>query len=89
MSPKCARSADSLTDALAALGLSVPRSEANFVWLDRPDDASDLGVFSERRGVVLRVFAGVGVRVTIGTRDENERFLGVMREFMDVRSRTR
>ena len=34
---------DRLTDVLAALGLSVPRSEANFVWLDRPDDAVRLG----------------------------------------------
>ena len=78
-----------LTGALAELGLSVPRSQANFLWLDLPDDASGLGVFSEQRGVVLRVFAGVGVRVTIGSHEENERFLGVMREFMDARSRTR
>ena len=53
--------------------MPVVPSEANFVWLDVPEQAAALGAFSERRGVVLRVFAGVGVRITIGTADENDR----------------
>jgi histidinol-phosphate aminotransferase len=74
---------DRVTRELRELGLEIPRSEANFVWLDLPDAATELGRLSEQHGVVLRVFPGVGVRVTIGTAVENDRFLGVMREFVD------
>jgi histidinol-phosphate aminotransferase len=70
-----------LTAALADLGVRVPRSQANFLWLDVPDDAVTLGQLSERRGVVLRVFKGVGVRVTVGTPEENDRVVGVLAEF--------
>ena len=38
-----------------------------------------LGEYSERAGVVLRPFPGVGVRVTIGTPVENDRLLKVLR----------
>ena len=58
--------------------MPVVPSEANFLWLDVPDEAAALGEFSERRGVVLRVFAGVGVRITIGTADENDRVVSVL-----------
>ncbi len=74
---------DRLTDALAALGLPVPISQANFLWLDVPDEAAALGSLSEQRGVVLRVFPGVGVRITVGTAEENERMLGVLRIAID------
>ena len=67
-----------LLAALQELSLPVVPSEANFLWLDVPEQASALGKFSERRGVVLRVFAGVGVRITIGTTDENDRVVSML-----------
>jgi histidinol-phosphate aminotransferase len=67
-----------MQEAMADLGLDVPRSEANFVWLDVPDAAGALGDFSERQGVVMRVFRDVGVRVTVGTPDENDRVVKVL-----------
>jgi histidinol-phosphate aminotransferase len=67
-----------LSEALRELGFAVPPSEANFVWLDLPDEAAALGDYSERRGVVLRVFAGVGVRITVGTVEENDRLIRVL-----------
>jgi histidinol-phosphate aminotransferase len=72
-----------LADALRELGFSIPPSEANFVWLDVADDAAALGAFSERQGVVLRVFSGLGVRITVGTPDENERVVRVLRAAID------
>ena len=42
-----------------------------------------LGEYSERAGVVLRPFPGVGVRVTIGTAVENDRLLKVLRAASD------
>jgi histidinol-phosphate aminotransferase len=68
-----------VSDAIADLGLPVVPSDANFVWLALPDQAAILGEYSERAGVVLRPFPGVGVRVTIGTPDENDRLLKVLR----------
>jgi histidinol-phosphate aminotransferase len=66
-------------DAITDLGLQVVPSEANFLWLALPDQAAVLGEYSERAGVVLRPFSGVGVRVTIGTPVENDRLLKVLR----------
>ena len=34
----------------------------------------------EARGIIVRAFAGSGVRVTIGTRSENDRFLAAAAE---------
>jgi histidinol-phosphate aminotransferase len=68
-----------LTDAMADRGLPVVESDANFVWLALPEQAVILGEYSERAGVVLRPFPGVGVRVTVGTADENDRLLKVLR----------
>jgi histidinol-phosphate/aromatic aminotransferase/cobyric acid decarboxylase-like protein len=42
-----------------------------------------LGEYTERCGVVLRPFPGVGVRVTIGTSEENDRLLKVLRAAVD------
>ena len=67
-----------LLAALQELALPVVPSEANFLWLDVPDEAAALGPFSERRGVVFRVFAGVGVRITVGTAVENDRVASVL-----------
>jgi histidinol-phosphate aminotransferase len=68
-----------VTDAIAEIGLAVVDSEANFVWLPVDEYAAVLGEYSERAGVVLRPFPGVGVRITIGTPVENERLLKVLR----------
>ncbi|MEX1007297.1 MAG: histidinol-phosphate transaminase [Acidimicrobiia bacterium] len=67
-----------LARTLAHLGLTASPSEANFLWLDVPEQAAALGEFSERRGVVLRVFAGVGVRITVGTPAEDDRVVKVL-----------
>jgi histidinol-phosphate aminotransferase len=72
-----------VTDGIAELGLDVVESEANFVWLPLPEYAAVLGEYSERAGVVLRAFPGVGVRITIGSVDENDRLLKVLRAAVD------
>jgi histidinol-phosphate aminotransferase len=62
-------------DALVALGYAVPPSEANFVWLPLGEQALRWAAGCEERGVIVRAFGGSGVRVTIGSPDENDRFL--------------
>ena len=66
---------DRVTEALRAMGAEVPSSQANFVWLPLGDAAPAFGQVCESRGVIVRPFPGDGVRVTIGTPDENDAFL--------------
>ena len=41
------------------------------------------GTELEKRGVVTRPFSGEGIRVTIGTPDENDRFLDTLAAVAD------
>lgn len=66
-----------VTDRLRELGFRVPDSQANFVWLDLGDDAADFGAYCADNGVIVRPFAGDGVRVTVTERGENDAFLKV------------
>ena len=69
-------------DALLDMGHAVPDTQANFVWLPLAEAASDFDAHCRDHRVVTRCFAGDGVRVTIGDRDENDRFLAAAREFV-------
>ncbi|MFY1674790.1 histidinol-phosphate transaminase [Plantactinospora sp. WMMB334] len=53
----------------------VPESQANFVWLPLGDASVPFAQACEARGIIVRPFAGEGVRVTIGTPAENDAFL--------------
>ena len=66
-----------VAQALRRRGLGVPASEANFWWLPAGDASGALGLALERRGVVTRPL-GVGVRVTVGPPEENDRFLAAL-----------
>ncbi|MER7984876.1 histidinol-phosphate transaminase [Streptomyces noursei] len=71
-------------DALTAQGWTVPVSEANFVWLRLGDRTTAFAEACERAGVVVRPFAGEGVRVTIGEKPAMDLFLQVAAEFRKV-----
>jgi histidinol-phosphate aminotransferase len=64
-----------LLPALRKLVPDVPDSQANFVWLPLGDRAVEFAAGCERAGVIVRPFAGDGVRVTVGTPEENDVFL--------------
>ena len=66
---------DRVTEALRKIGVDVPGSQANFVWLPLGDESAAFGKACESRGVIVRPFQGDGVRVTIGTPEENDAFL--------------
>jgi histidinol-phosphate aminotransferase len=68
-------------DALLAMGYTVPETQANFVWLPLGDKAVPFAEHALDRKLVVRPFAGDGVRVTIGTPEENDLFLAAAREF--------
>jgi histidinol-phosphate aminotransferase len=66
---------DRLLATLRKLVPEVPESQANFVWLPLGDRAVEFAAACERDGVIVRAFAGDGVRVTVGTPEENDVFL--------------
>jgi len=81
-----ARVAETVTErtrvraALVEFGYPVPPTQANFVWLPLGDGATAFAAGCEQRGVIVRAFAGSGVRVTVSSAQENDRFLAAARE---------
>ena len=68
-------------DALLSDGWTVPPSEANFVWLRLGERTMEFSAACDAQGVSVRPFAGEGVRVSIGSPEENAAFLAVARSF--------
>jgi histidinol-phosphate aminotransferase len=66
-------------DTLHELHYDVPPSQANFVWLNLGQRTGDWADGCAERGVIVRPFAGEGARVTIGTPEQNDRFLAAAR----------
>ena len=67
-----------LAAALTADGWVIPDAQANFVWMQLDDRTDEVCIALEQRGVVVRPFSGVGVRVTVGTPAQNDRFLATL-----------
>jgi histidinol-phosphate aminotransferase len=67
--------------ALREQGWTVPDPQGNFVWLALGDRAADFAAMAGDAGIVVRPFAGDGVRVSIGEMPANDRFLDVARSY--------
>ena len=77
-----------MEDELRELGLRSADTHANFSWIALDDrDEADVVEALGRAGVIVRPGAGVGgpghIRVTYGTRAENERFIAALRTAMN------
>ncbi len=68
--------------AMLDLGYEVPPTEANFFWLPLGDRALEWAAECAARKVIVRPFAGHGVRITIGSPEENDRLLEAARELI-------
>jgi len=66
--------------SLARVGWKLPDHQGNFVWLASGEATDSVALELERRGVVVRPFSGDGVRVTVGSAAENDRFLSTLDE---------
>lgn len=75
--------------AICKLGLNCLPSQTNFVTiLDPPLGANELAEALLRRGFIVRAMGAFGlpngVRISVGTREENEKFVAVLREVIGV-----
>jgi len=69
--------------ALAEQGWSIPVTEANFVWFPMGEATTEFAAHLERRGLIVRPFAGEGARVTIGDPDGNDRLIAATAQWSD------
>jgi histidinol-phosphate aminotransferase len=82
-----------LTDEIAALGLRVTPSIANFLLIhfsgEKGRGASEADAFLRDRGLVLRRVAAYGfpnaLRLTVGTEEANRLFIDALGEFLGVK----
>lgn len=74
------------TDAFEQMGLGYAPSQANFVFVDLGRDAQEVADALLHKGVIIRPGKLFGTptcaRVTIGTPEENERFLRALKEVL-------
>jgi histidinol-phosphate aminotransferase len=77
---------EALRDALCARSLAVSPSQTNFLLVDFGRDAAPVEAGLVARGVVPRPMGGYGLptclRITVGHRDENRRFLQALDEVL-------
>ncbi|AYF97792.1 histidinol-phosphate transaminase [Protaetiibacter intestinalis] len=57
---------DEIRDALRAQGWNIPEPQGNFVWLPTGQHTAAAAQLLEEHGIVARVFAPEGIRVTVG-----------------------
>ena len=86
---KCRAGIDYLTTELRALDLNVTSSVCNFVMLHFPqgrDQMKNADQFLKDHGIMVGPLGAYGLnstlRITVGTDDENQAFIAVMKDFM-------
>lgn len=76
---------DRVRAELRGLGLDVAASQGNFLWL--PADgwsAADMTAGLARAGVLVRPFGDAGIRVTIGSPEDDDQFLTALAQLLPV-----
>ncbi|MEV0582799.1 histidinol-phosphate transaminase [Nonomuraea sp. NPDC050310] len=69
-------------DSLIAQGWTVPVSEANFVWLRLGEASAEFAAACAAEGVAVRPYGTDGVRISIGTQEENDAFLAAAEHYL-------
>ncbi|HET8896757.1 MAG TPA: histidinol-phosphate transaminase [Protaetiibacter sp.] len=66
---------DDIRDRLRAQGWTIPEPQGNFVWLPTGQHTVAAAEVLEQHGIVARVFAGDGIRVTVGEAESVDRLI--------------
>jgi histidinol-phosphate aminotransferase len=74
-------------EGLRAQGWDVPDAQGNFVWLALGERTTDFTAAAEEAGIMVRPFAGEGIRVSVGEPLANDTFLRVAETFLDTRAK--
>lgn len=68
---------DALVAALRDLGWAIPDAQGNFVWFPLGDETMAVAERFEEAGLIVRPFAGDGIRVSVGEEESVEKILGI------------
>jgi len=68
---------DRLAAALRASGWRVPDAQGNFVWLPAGRESLDMAGAFDAAGLIVRPFAGDGLRISVGEEDSVEKVLRI------------
>ena len=71
-------------DELLAAGLEIPQQHANFIFIPTGEATLAIADRMEQLGVVARPFPNLGLRITVGTSDENTRWIAAFFESRDA-----
>ncbi|MBN9140332.1 MAG: histidinol-phosphate transaminase [Micrococcales bacterium] len=71
---------DRIRDGLRAQGWQIPEPQGNFVWLPTGEHTAAAAQLLEAHGIVARVFAPEGIRVTVGEEESVDRLLAAADE---------
>ena len=66
---------DRIRDALRAQGWQLPEPQGNFIWLPTGQHTAAAAEVLEEHGIVARVFAPEGIRVTVGEEESVDKLL--------------
>ncbi len=67
---------------LGRLGVDYVPTQANFIYMDLKQDAGAVNDKLLRQGVIIRPMGPTQIRVTIGLKEENERFIGALEKVL-------
>ncbi|MET0829842.1 MAG: histidinol-phosphate transaminase [Microbacterium sp.] len=68
---------DRLARALRDAGWRVPAAQGNFVWLPGGDETLEIAEAFDGAGLIVRPFAGDGLRISVGEEDSVEKVLRI------------
>ncbi|MDQ1124083.1 histidinol-phosphate transaminase [Microbacterium trichothecenolyticum] len=70
---------DRLVERLREVGWDVPDAQGNFVWLAAGERTLEIAAAFEEAGLIVRPFAGDGIRISIGEEESLDRVVEVAR----------
>jgi histidinol-phosphate aminotransferase len=68
---------DRLAAGLREGGWRIPDAQGNFIWLPAGDEAMDAAAAFEDAGLIVRPFAGDGIRISVGEEESVEKILRI------------
>ncbi|NLY19123.1 MAG: aminotransferase class I/II-fold pyridoxal phosphate-dependent enzyme, partial [Clostridiaceae bacterium] len=71
---------DTLYSAFEKLGLIYVKSHANFVWVETPVASGEMFQKLLHKGAIVRPFMGNWLRITVGTKEQNEKLIKALTE---------
>ncbi|WP_370948460.1 aminotransferase class I/II-fold pyridoxal phosphate-dependent enzyme [Amycolatopsis sp. cg5] len=73
---------DRLVALLRAQGWSLPDGHGNFVWLPVGERSAELTAFFRERDVLVRLYPGDGVRITVTGRETGDLVAGIAADYL-------